>query len=239
MTANLKRFDPAGADGSPVIVSGTVLSNVILSGAGSATYEADAGAGRGAGIGVEVQGTSSDIASLVLTTDVAAAGSAQLYANFKAFPSSGYAEFFGLRSQSGNALRIELSSTGAIGVFDANGGGITNMAPVSLDTWYRFDLACTPDTPTTGSGSVKIFDDDDTLFDSWSSSVEDFGSDKSIYLARAGDVSASGGDLHMWLTQLALDTASTPPTIDPVPKNTPPPTVTGNFPYVWNGTTWS
>lgn len=234
----LVRFDPAGTDGSDVIVSGTVLNNVIKSGSGTVKYASAGGFDRGNNVGVEIASpVSTDTANIIITNTSAAAGAGQVYGYFKSWPTVGQTEFFGLRSSGGNALRLGVGTSGQIFVQNNPGVNIAALTTLSLLTVYRFDIQCKPDAAgTAGYGAVQIYDDDDNLVDQMAPiSNGNFGTATNINLVRVGKVGGSQGPITAYFTQLALDTGSTVPTIPSVDKIVVPSPTSGNYDLVWTG----
>lgn len=227
MTANLKRFDPAGTDGNAATATGN-LTSVIIGGAGAVTYEADYGMSRGSNMGLRaVAPGTADQANITMSTTAAANGSGQVYGSFENWPTGGNQEFMTLRTASGNCIRQVVSTAGSVTVQNQAGTTVATLGTISLATIYRFELEATPGTTTSnGSGRARIYDNTDTLvYDSGALTAGNYGgglATKTVSILRVGDpTTATTSAFAFGFTQPAIDTdATTPPTITPVSSAT-------------------
>lgn len=227
MTANLKRFDPAGSDGATATATGN-LTSVIIAGAGAVAYEADYGMSRGSNMGLRaVAPGTADQANCTFATTAAANGSGQVYGSFENWPTGGNQEFMTLRTSAGNCVRQLVSTAGSVIVQNQAGTTVATLGTISLNTPYRFELEATPNTTTSnGSARARIYDDSDTLvYDSGALTAGNYGgglATKTVSVLRVGDpTTATTSAFAFGFTQPAIDTdATAPPTITPVSKST-------------------
>jgi len=259
----VKRWDPTGADGADVAVSGSLLASVIKSGAGTFKYEADAGFFRGGETGVELYAGTADTDQangIMNATAAAAAGSVQAYFKILTLPTAGsltgVVPFLDIRSTTGNLIRAAVNESGVLTCQNSAGsgpGGVLNgtLATLSVGTVYRIELDCLPATSTTGFGALRLYtanldrtvggyDDPDTSIFSGSISNGNFGTTQPS-VVRFGESSTTANGptaFRIQMTQIAIDTGASVPTITPVLQNSPPLTVTGNFPRVMKAGAW-
>lgn len=247
MTANLKRFDPAGTDGAAATATGN-LTSVIIGGAGAVTYEADYGMSRGSNMGLRaVSPGTADQANITVATTAAANGTGQVYGSFENWHTGASdQEVVTLRTSAGNCIRFMVSTAGVIKVQNRAGSTVATLGSISLATPYRFELEATPNTTiTNGVGAARVYDDDDNLVYTYGPTTGNFGGDlatKTVSILRVGDpTTASLSGFAFGFTQPAIDTdATAPPTITPVAKTTngsvtavaPSATVTATAPTV-------
>lgn len=227
MTANLKRFDPAGTDGATATATGN-LTSVIVAGAGAVKYEADYGMSRGSNMGLRATAPgTADQANITMSTTAAANGTGQVYGSFENWPTGGVQEFMTLRTASGNCVRQVVSTAGSVTVQNQAGTTVATLGTISLNTPYRFELEATPGTTTSnGSARARIYDNSDTLvYDSGALSAGNYGgglATKTVSVLRVGDpTTATTSAFAFGFTQPAIDTdATAPPTITPVAAGT-------------------
>ncbi|MBK7823565.1 MAG: hypothetical protein IPJ61_21500 [Tessaracoccus sp.] len=221
MTANLKRFDPAGTDGATATPTGN-LASVIVAGAGAVAYEADYGMSRGSNMGLRATSPgTSDQANIKVTTTAAAAGTGQVYGSFENWPTGGAQEFTTLRTSTLNCIRQLVSTAGSVTVQNQAGSTVATLGSISLNTIYRFELEATPGTTTSnGSGRARVYDDSDTLVYDSGPLTGNYGGGsgtKTVSEFRVGDpATATTSGFAFGFTQPAIDTDTTPPTIAPV-----------------------
>lgn len=227
MTANLKRHDPVGADAATLAAAGTVLSQVIVAGAGTAAYEIDYGLSRGSNVGCRlVAPGAADQANVTMSTTTAAAGSVQVYGVFESMAIGGSQEFLTIRTTVGNCVRFLRSTTGSVIMQNKAGVTVATLGTIPNNVPYRYELDVTPGTTVSnGAARGRIYDDADTLvFDSGPLTANDYGGTlvpNTPSIVRCGDPStATTSGFAFGFTQLALDTGATPPVIPPVAKIT-------------------
>lgn len=224
MTANLKRFDPAGTDGTDATATGN-LTSVIKAGAGTVKYSGTYGMSRGSNMGLRAAAPgTADQANTTHATTAAAAGTGQVYASFENWPTGGNQEFVTLRTASGNCIRQLVSTAGSVIVQNQAGSTVATLGSISLNTIYRFELEATPGTTTSnGSGRARIYDDADTLVYDSGALTGNYGgglATKTVSVLRVADpTTATTSGFAFGFTQPAIDTDTTPPTITPVTKN--------------------
>jgi len=227
MTANLKRFDPAGTNGNAATATGN-LSSVIIAGAGAVTYSSTYGMSRGSNMGLRaVAPGTADQANTTHSTTADANGTGQVYGSFESWPTGGVQEFMTLRTAAGNCIRQVVSTAGSVTVQNQAGSTVATLGTISLNTPYRFELEATPGTTTSnGSGRARVYDDSDTLvYDSGALTAGNYGgglATKTVSVLRVGDpTTATTSTFAFGFTQPAIDTdATAPPTIAPVSKST-------------------
>lgn len=221
MTANLVRWNPAGTNGAAVVTTGTPLSSVIISGSGTVLYDNTAGMARGS-MGVKITGGgTADQANFLMPTTAAAAGAVQIYGIIDTFPTGGSQEFLTVRTAAGNCVRFLCSTAGSITMQNKAGSTVATLGTVSTGTVYRYELDAFPNTTNAnGTGQGRIYDDSDTLLYDSTLLTGSYGGDlgtKTVSILRTGDpTTATTSGFVMRVTQPAIDTAATVPTISPV-----------------------
>ncbi len=192
--------------------SGDALDSVIQAGTGTGTY-ATAAAIRGAR-GASLFGTVNDTFNLSLKHTPAASISAQVYFVLRSNPTVG-GTFFRIRSASGNVANVIISSTGVLQIQNSAGTTLKNFnsnSPISLNTKYYFNLQVTVGTSATdGYIAGQLYDDDDSLIDSYSASNVNAGTDQTAQYAQAGKVVAGSDGFSMYIDELAIDSGNTTP----------------------------
>lgn len=261
----VKRWDPTGSDGSDVAVSGSLLSSVIKAGAGTFKYEADAGFFRGGEIGAELYAGTADTdqANGIMNANAAAAaGSVQAYFKILTPPTAGtltgVVPFLDIRGSGGNLIRAAINPSLQLTCQNAAGsppGGSLNGTLATLLTTkvYRIELDAVPATSTTGSGALRLYeanmdrtalgyDDADTLLFSGSvSGAGNFGTTQPSAVRFGDSATTANGPygFRIQMTQIAIDTGASVPTIAPVTQNAPPPDPdTGLYPAVMVSGAW-
>lgn len=248
----LKRWDPTGADGDDVAVTGSLLASVVKAGDGTFKYEADAGFDRGSEVGVELYGGSTDVAQangVMNAVAAAAAGSVQAYFEIEALPTAGsltgVVAFLDIRGSGGNLIRAAVNQAGALTCQNAAGsppGGSLSgtLATLAVGTRYRIELDVDPDTSTTGYGALRLYDDDDAALFAGSFSTGNFGTTNPSAVRFGDSATTANGPtgFRIRMSQIGIDTGATVPTIAAVEKNEPPVEISGNFPLVMVGGVW-
>jgi len=190
--------------------SGDSLSQVIQAGTGAGVYDT-AAALRGTA-GAHVTGVINDTFNMVLSNTSDPSGSAQVYFRILSYPSVGGA-FFRLRSSTGNIAIFTIGATGVVSIQNSAGTTLKNFnsnTPLSLNTIYRLQLQATPNASTTaGYIAGQLYDNSDTLIDSYTASNVNAGTTLDVQTAQAGKVVTGSDDFLMHIDELAFGTGST------------------------------
>jgi hypothetical protein len=247
----MTRWDPNGANGADVAITGTPLQNVVKAGAATIKYDTAQGLNRGSDIGVMfIADAVADQANVIIDEADAAHGVAQFYGGFEQWPTTGgtasaNTEFLAVRV-AGNGARLVITTGGVCTLQGSAGSNLATLGTLALDTAYRFRLKCTPGTTTangTAIGEIWLESDDAASSPAFSSGTitGNFNGATSTNATqgRYGDPSTTiGAGFRMFGTQFEFVTGASMPTVGPVAENSAPPSSSARYPRVMVGGVW-
>lgn len=197
--------------------SGDALQAIVQAGAGAGVYTAIA-AIRGTR-GAAITGGLNDTFGMTLQHIAAPDITAQVYFVLRSNPTVA-GQFFRVRSTIGNAATVSITSTGVLQLQNSVGTTLKSFnssTPLTLNSKYYFNLQVTTGTTTTnGYIAGQLYDDGDSLVDSYSASNVNSGTDTSLQYAAAGKVVSGSDGFDMYIDELAVDSDS----ITPIPPIT-------------------